>query len=127
MKNKDMRAMCVYAGPEIMAKMHGGTSDPDKRIESAVRCPRCGANTSDEALFCAACGAPLKAPEQPAPIPRDLQQNMAVATYAGPDFYNNGMPAGIQVAPVPYPMNYQTNDEEPLELYAGPPLDGFDE
>lgn len=41
-------------------------------LRGVQRCPRCGAEISQGAAFCSACGAPL--PHESAPIPEDLMQ-----------------------------------------------------
>ena len=118
MKHKDQKTLCVYAGPEVMARIHAPIKD------DRIACPKCGGKASADDAYCAACGFPLKPQDIPVPPPMQAPpQEMAMATYAGPDFYNNGMPAGIGIAMPAYPQNYQDNDEEPIDVYAGPPID----
>jgi hypothetical protein len=126
-KPKDIKCECVYAGPEMMETSEPTVPKPveaPKIYDGVAVCPACGSQESFHVGYCSQCGMPLK-PEQNTAVFRDLQTCMP--TYAGPDFYNpqfpNGAPGAFLGAQPVYPQNYQQNDEEPLDVYAGPPID----
>ena len=58
------------------------------------------------------------------PTPQQMPPaDLCMPTYAGPDVMAGQDPVrGIAVG-TPYPQNYQTADEEPIDVYAGPPID----
>lgn len=127
MSKKDFIMECVYAGPEMMnnrIRMPDPPVDGDGMEAPSIVCPKCGKRQPVDAKFCCECGMPLKSADHPAPAPQ-----MPMAVYAGPQIPSSqpntgGMGfVGMGFAQPPYPQNYQEKDEDPGDVYAGPPID----
>ena len=113
MKNKESKNLCVYAGPEIM-----NGQKPEPVLTEA--CKACGAKIAKGTLYCSECGMPQFAPQ---PYDPSLSPQQCMATYAGPPIPQGQIGVMGISAPLPYPQNFQTDREEPIDVYAGPPID----
>ena len=130
---KGPKFMCVYAGPGMMGdgklSPPAEPSAPQNEQGSDAFCPSCGAPAKPGARFCDQCGTDLarskKACSDETPELLTGDPEMAAGVYAGPDMTGMNAPF-IPAEKPPYPINYQTDDEDPMDVYAGPPV-GFDE